>query len=350
MSQFEKKVYDSEGVSLMKAIVQYEFGGPEVLRYEDAPIPELKPGEVRVRVYAVGVNPPDWYLRDGYKALPPEWQPKVNFPLILGTDISGVIESVANGITEFTAGDEVYAMVRFPTGMMGESRAYAEYVTVPVSEIALKPAGIDHVHAAGVPMSLLTAWQYLINLGHNEPNALQPDQHKPVPLEEKKVLINGAGGGVGHFAVQLAKWKGAYVIAVASGKHEAFLRDLGVDEFIDYTKTAAEDVVHNVDLVLDAVGGPTTERFLRSLKRGGALFPVFPLGFSAIDEAAKLGVTVSATQVRSSGAQLAEIAPLLSNETIRVIIDSTYPLADAAKAHERAAKGSIQGKIVLTAK
>lgn len=330
----------------MKAIRQHEFGGPEVLCYEDAPVPELKPGEVLVRVHAVGINPPDWYLRDGYKMLPPEWQPQVPFPVILGTDISGVIEAVANDVTDFAVGDEVYSMVRFPS--FGPSKAYAEYVSVPASEVALKPAGIDHVHAAAAPMSLLTAWQFMIELGHNEPNPLQPAQHEPVPLEGKTVLVNGAAGGVGHFVVQIAKWKGARVIAVASGEHETFLRDLGADEFIDYTKTVPEDVVHDVDLVIDSVGGPTTGRFLRTLKRGGALFPVFPLGFSGAEEAEKLGVTVSATQVRSNGAQLAKLARLLDAGTIRVMIDSTYPLADARQAHERAARGHIRGKIALT--
>jgi NADPH:quinone reductase-like Zn-dependent oxidoreductase len=332
---------------MMKAIRQHKFGGPEVLRYEDTPIPELKAGELRVRVHAVSLNPPDWYLRDGYKALPPEWQPKVNFPIILGTDISGVVESEAEDVTGFAVGDEVYAMVRFPGNMKPESEGYAEYVTVPATEAALKPTGVDHIHAAAAPMSLLTAWQYLIDLGHNEPNALHADQHQPVPLKDKRVLINGAGGGVGHFALQLAKWQGAHVIAVASGRHETFLRELGTDEFIDYTQVAAEDVVKDVDLVLDTVGGEPASRFLSCIKRGGALFPVFPLGFSAGDEAAKLGITVSATQVRSNGAQLAELALLLEDGTVRVAIDSTFPLAEAAKAHERAAKGSIQGKIVL---
>jgi NADPH:quinone reductase-like Zn-dependent oxidoreductase len=332
----------------MKVIRQHEFGGPEVLRYEDAPIPGLKPGEVRVRVHAVGLNPPDWYLRDGYKMLPPEWQPKVHFPVILGTDISGVVEAVADDVEEFSVGDEVYSMVRFPSGLAGDSRAYADYVSVPASEVALKPAGIDHVHAAGAPMSLLTAWQFMIEPGHNEPNPLQPNQHVPVPLKGKTVLVNGAGGGVGHFAVQLAKWKGARVIAVASGRQEALLRDLGADEFIDYTKSSAEDVAHDIDLVIDSVGGPTTGRFLRTLKRGGALFPIFPLGFSGTGEAEKLGVTVSSTQVRSNGAQLAELARLLDDGTVRVVIDSTFAIADARKAHERAAIGHIQGKIVLT--
>ena len=333
---------------MMKAVRQHEFGGPEVLRYEDAPMPELKPGEVLVRVHAVGLNPPDWYLRNGYKMLPPEWQPKVAFPLILGTDVSGVIDAVADDVEDFAAGDAVYAMVRFPGGLAGGSKAYAEWVSVPASEVARKPRGIDHAHAAGAPMSLLTAWQFMIELGHDEPNPLQPNRHVPVPLEGKTVLVNGAAGGVGQFAVQLAKWKGARVIAVASGKHGTFVRDLGADEFIDYTQTAASEAVRDVDLVVDTVGGPSTGRFLRTLKRGGALFPIFPLGFSGAQEAEKLGVTVSTTQVRSSGAQLARLADLLDAGTVRVAIDSTFPLADARRAHERASGGNIQGKIVLT--
>ncbi len=333
-------------IETMKAVRIHAFGGPEVLVYEDAPKPELKPGEVLVRVHAVGINPPDWYLRDGYRALPPEWRPQVPFPIILGTDISGVVEAVAGDVTGFSVGDEVYSMVRFFS--VGESKAYADYVSVPAAELALKPKGIDHLHAAAAPMSLLTAWQFMVELGHDEANPLQPHRHAPVPLEGRTVLVNGAAGGVGHFAVQVAKLKGAHVVAVASGRHEQLLRELGADEFIDYTKTPPEDVAKDVDLVVDALGGPTTGRFLSVLKRGGALFPVYPLGFSGAEEAEKLGITVSATQVRSSGAQLAELSPLLNDGTIRVVIDSTYPLAEARAAHERAAKGHIQGKIVLT--
>ena len=334
--------------STMKAIRQHEFGGPGALRYEDAPMPELQPGEVLVRVHAVGLNPPDGYLRDGYKMLPAEWQPQVTFPVILGTDVSGVVAAVADDVKGFAVGDAVYSMVRFPSGLAGGSMAYAEYVSVPASQVAIKPTGIDHVHAAGAPMSLLTAWQFMIELGHNVPNPLQPNRHESVPLAGKAVLVNAAAGGVGHFAVQLAKYKGARVIAVASGKHEALLRGLGADDFIDYTKTPPEDIARDLDLVIDAVGGPTTARFLRTLKRGGALFPILPLGFAGNDEAAKLGVTVSATQVQSSGAQLAQVASLLNDGTVRVVIDSTFALADARKAHERAAQGHVQGKIVLT--
>lgn len=331
----------------MKAIQLHGFGGPDVLRYEDAPMPQLQAGEVLIQVHAVGLNPPDWYLREGYKTLPPEWRPKVSFPLILGTDVSGTVAAVASDVTDFAVGDEVYAMVRFPSGLAGTSRAYAEYVNAAASEIAIKPAGVEHLHAAGAPMSLLTAWQFLIDQGHDEPNPLQPHRHEPVPLAGRTVVVNGAAGGVGHFAVQLAKWKGARVIAVASGRHEQLLREMGADEFIDYRKSNAEDVVHDVDLVVDAVGGPGTGRFLRTLRRGGALFPIFPLGYSGADEAARLGVTVSTTQVRSSGAQLAELAALLDAGAVRVHIDSSYALADARLAHERAATGHIAGKIVL---
>jgi NADPH:quinone reductase-like Zn-dependent oxidoreductase len=217
----------------------------------------------------------------------------------------------------------------------------------PASDLARKPANIDHVQAAGAPMSGLTVWQYLIELGHTAPNPFQLGAHRPVPLLGKRVLINGAAGGVGHLAVQVAKWQGAYVIAVASGEQEAFLRELGVDEFIDYTKTPAEDVVREVDLVLDTLSGPTTGRFLRTLQRGGALFPVF-LGFADAEEAAELGITVSMTQVRSNGSQLAELGRLLEIGTVCVAIDSTFPLAEARQAHERAARGHIRGKIVLT--
>lgn len=330
----------------MKAIRLHEFGGPEVLRYDEIPIPEPRPGEVLVRVRAVGVNPPDWYLRSGFMDLPPAWRPPVPLPVIPGSDVSGVVEAVAGDALGIDVGDEVFGMIRFPS--FGESAAYAEYVAAPASDLARKPANIDHVHAAGAPMAGLTAWQFLIDLGHDHPNPFQATLHRPMALgADTTVLINGAAGGVGHFAVQLAKWKGARVIAVASGAHESFLRELGADEVLDYTKRRPEDVVRDVDLVLDTVGGPGSGRFLRTLKRGGALYPVF---LSAIDpgELERLGVTTSMTQVRSNGPQLAELGRLLDSGTVRVAIDSTFPLADARKAHERAARGHIRGKIVLT--
>ncbi|MFB7948102.1 NADP-dependent oxidoreductase [Kitasatospora phosalacinea] len=330
----------------MRAIRLHEFGGPEVLRYDEVPIPEPKPGEVLVRVHAVGLNPPDWYLRDGMPGIPPELRPPVSFPAVPGSDVSGVVAAVAADVSGFSVGDEVFGMLRFPSF---DGRAYAEYVTAPVGDLARKPAGVDHVHAAGAAMSGLTAWQYLVEPGHDHPNPLQEAQHRPVPLHAgTTVLVNGAAGGVGHLGLQLAKWKGARVVAVASGGHERFLRDLGADEFVDYTRTRPEEAVRDVDLVLDTVGGPGSGRFLRTLKRGGALYFVFVAAYDPA-EVARLGVTTSGTQVRSNGPQLEELGRLLDAGTVRVAVDSTFPLADARKAHERAARGHLRGKIVLTA-
>lgn len=329
----------------MKAVRMHAFGGPEVLQYEDAPKPVLQAGEVLVRVHAAGINPPDWYLRDGFSSLPPDWRPPVPFPVIPGTDVSGVVEAVAPDVTGFAIGDAVFGMVRFPSIGSG---AYAEYIAAPAADLAHKPDGIDHATAAAAPMALLTAWQFLIELGHDAPNPFQSVPHRPLPLAGRKVVVNGAAGGVGHLALQLAKWKGAHVVAIASGPHEAFLRALGADEFIDYTKAGPDELPHDVDLVLDSVGGAATGRFLATLKPGGALFPVYPLGFTGGEDARKAGFTVSTTQVRSNGAQLAQAAPLLDEGRVRVAIDSRFKLADAGLAHARAARGHLRGKIVLT--
>ncbi|WP_423823696.1 NADP-dependent oxidoreductase [Salinisphaera sp. SPP-AMP-43] len=334
-------------MTTMNAVRLHAFGGPEVLRYEKAAVPTIGAGEVRVRVHAASINPPDLYLRDGYQALPPEWRPDPVFPLIIGTDVSGVVEEVAGDVTDFAVGDEVFAMVRFPEALMTGSGAYAEVVRVAASELAHKPAGIDHIHAAGAPMSLLTAWQFLIDLGHDAPNPFQGFRHQPVALDGRTVVVNGAGGGVGHLAVQLAKWQGARVIAVASARHQALMADLGADQFVDYTQTAAEDVVQDADLVIDAVGGENMARFLRMLKPGGALFLVNPLGFAGQAEAKQRGITVSSTQVRSNGPQLAQAGRLLDNGTVRVVVDRCFSLGDATGAHTYAIKRGIQGKIVL---
>ncbi|MFJ6391114.1 NADP-dependent oxidoreductase [Streptomyces sp. NPDC091972] len=331
----------------MSAIRLHEFGGPEVLRHEEVPIPEPGPGEVLVRVHAVGLNPPDWYAREGMPDVPPELKPPFHLPLIPGTDVSGVVEAVGADVDGLAVGEEVMGLLRFPEAL--QAGAYAEYVTAPASDLARKPASLDHVHAAGLPMSGLTAWQFLIELGHDHPSPFQAARHRPMALGGgTTVLVNGAAGGVGHLALQLAKWKGARVIAVASGAHETFLRGLGADEFVDYTKDRPEEVVREVDLVLDTVGGPDSRRFLRTIKRGGALYPVY-FGDFDDEENARLGVTVTATQVRSNGAQLAELGRLVDAGKVRVAIDSTFALKDAQAAHERAARGHIQGKIVLTA-
>lgn len=330
----------------MKAIRFHAFGGPEVLRLEDVPVPHPGPGEVLIRVHAVGINPPDWYAREGMPDVPPELKPPFHLPMIPGTDVSGVVEATAADVHDFAVGDEVFGLLRFPSAM--QAGAYAEYVTAPAPDLARKPATVGHAQAAGVAMSGLTAWQYLIDIGHDDPSPFQEAQHHPAPLDDTKtVLINGAAGGVGHLALQLVKWRGARVVAVASGGNEQFLRELGADEFIDYGTQRPEEVAHDLDLVLDTVGGPRSRRFLRTLKRGGSLYPVY-FGEFDEEENARLDITVTATQVHANGAQLAEIAALLANGTVRVAIDSTFPLAEARAAHERAAQGHTRGKIVLT--
>ncbi|HEY0240930.1 MAG TPA: NADP-dependent oxidoreductase, partial [Friedmanniella sp.] len=299
----------------MGAVVIHAPGGPEVLEYERVARPEPQAGEVLVRVRAVGLNPPDWYLREGMTILPPEMRPPLPWPLIPGSDVSGVVEAVAPEVHDFAPGDEVFGLLRFPDAL---ANAYAELVTAPASDLTHKPAGVDHVQAAAAPMAALTAWQFLIERGHHVVPPFQATLHQPVALQPgTRVLVNGAAGGVGHLAVQLARWKGAHVVAVASGRHAEFLRGIGADEVVDYTRTPPETLGQDFDLVLDSVGGPTTGRFLTLVKRGGALFPVF---FGPVDAAAAAAadVYVSSTQVRADGAQLAEIGALLDAGVLRV--------------------------------
>jgi NADPH:quinone reductase-like Zn-dependent oxidoreductase len=329
----------------MRAATISEFGGPEVIEYREVPTPAPGQGEVLVRVHAAGVNPPDWYMREGMPGLPREMLGDVAFPLILGTDVSGVIGALGPGVTGFDVGDEVFGMLRFPVAM--QAGAYAEYVTAPISDIAHKPAGVSHREAAASAMSALTAWQFLIDPGHHLGSPLQDEPHHPVPLDsDSRVLVNGAAGGVGHLALQLAKFKGAEVTAVASGSHEEFLRGLGADAFIDYTTTDPTEVARGLDLVMDMVGGPRSASFVPTLKQGGALFWAYLAEFDD-DELRKYGVRTSATQVRANGEQLARIAELLDNGTLHVQVDSVFPLHEARLAHERAAQGHLRGKIVL---
>src|SRR6476660_5774388 len=232
----------------MKAIRIHNYGGPEVLQYEDAPRPEPQAGEVLVRVHAAGVNPIDWNVREGH--MKDLWPHK--FPLILGWDLSGVVEEFGTGVSRFKIGDEVYS-VPDPT----RDGAYADYIVVRESELALKPKSLPHIRAAAVPLAALTAWPSLVDTAQ-----LQPGQ---------RVLIHAGSGGVGYFAVQLAKWKGAYVFATASTKNQDFLRKLGVDKTIDYTRQRFEDVARKIDIVLDTIGGETQERSWSVLKKDGVL-------------------------------------------------------------------------------
>src|SRR5437868_946736 len=232
----------------MTAVRINNYGGPKVLNYQDARRPQPGQGEVLIRVHATSVNPIDWKVREGL--MKDFWPHK--FPLILGWDLSGVVKELGRGVSRFKIGDEVYSLPD-PT----RNGAYADYIVVRGSEVARKPNSLHHIRAAAVPLAALTAWQSLFDTAQ-----LQPGQ---------RVLIHAGSGGVGHFAVQLAKWKGAYVFATASTKNQDLLRKLGVDEPIDYTQQRFEDVARNIDIVLDTIGGETQQRSWPVLKKGGVL-------------------------------------------------------------------------------
>ena len=314
--------------SKMKAIRIHNYGGPEVLKYEEAPRPEPQAGEVLVRVHAAGVNPIDWKVREGH--MKDFWPHK--FPLILGWDVSGTVEAVGPGPAaagRFKIGDEVYSVPD-----VSRDGAYAEYIVVRESELAFKPKSLHHIRAAAVPLAALTAWQALFDTAQ-----LQPGQ---------RVLIHAGSGGVGHFAVQLAKWKGAYVFATASTKNQDLLRELGVDEPIDYTRQRFEDIARNIDIVLDTIGGETQERSWSVLKKGGNLVSL--VQSPSKEKAKELGVRAAFVAGHPSGAQLAEIAKMIDSGKLAPIIDRILPLSEARRAHELSQSGHVRGKIVLRVK
>src|SRR5437870_9286064 len=309
----------------MKAIRIHSFGGPEVLRYEDAPRPQPQAGEVLVRVHGAGVNPIDWKVREGH--MKDFWPHK--FPLILGWDLSGVVEKVGARVSQFKKGDEVYSLPD-PT----RNGAYADYTVVHEPELALKPKSLHHPRAAAVPLAALTAWQSLFDTAQ-----LQPGQ---------RVLIHAGSGGVGHFAVQFAKWKGAYVFATASTKNQELLRKLGVDEPIDYTQQRFEEIARKIDIVLDTLGGDTQERSWQVLKKGGILLSVVEP--PSADKAKELGVRAALLGARPNGAQLAEIAKIIDSGKLAPVIDRILPLSEARRAHELSQSGHTHGKIALRVK
>jgi NADPH:quinone reductase-like Zn-dependent oxidoreductase len=312
----------------MNAIRIHNYGGPAVLQFEDAPRPQLGKGEVLVRVHAAGVNPLDWKVRSG--SLNGFIQHKL--PLIPGWDVSGVVEQVGPGPAaagRFKKGDEVFAMAD-PT----RDGAYADYVAVRATALAIKPKSLHHVRAAATPVSALTAWRSLFDLGH-----LQPGQ---------RILIHGGSGGVGHFAVQLAKWKGAYVIATASTNNWDLLRKLGADETIDYTIQKFENVAHKIDIVLDTIGGETQERSWLVLKKGGVLISLVQP--PSEQKANQFGVRGIMCTVQPDGAQLSAIAKLIDSAKLRPTIDRILPLSEARRAHELSQNGHARGKIVLRVK
>ena len=307
----------------MKAIRIHGRGGPDRLAYEDAPQPRPGAGEVLVRVYATGVIATEltWV---------PTYQTKagsVRELPIPGHDLSGVVEEVGPGVTTLARCSEVYALTAFD-----RDGAEAEYTIALPSELAPKPRTLDHVQAAAVPLTALTAWQALFEHAH-----LAAGQ---------SVLIHGAAGGVGVFAVQLARWAGAYVIATASAHNRDFLRELGANEIIDYTTTHFEEVVHDVDVVFDMVGRDTLERSWQVVKPGGVLISVVSPQPS-FEEAKTHNVRPVWFVVEPNREQLIQIGALIDAGKIRPIIDTVLPLAQARQAYEQGARGHTRGKIVL---
>jgi len=306
----------------MKAIVIHEYGGPEVLKYEDVPRPEPKEDQILVRVIAAGVNPVDEAPRSERSA-------KffgITLPFIPGYDIAGMVEKTGAKITKFKPGDSVYAYLSLKDG-----GGYAEYAVATEVEAAPKLKSMSFVEAASVPVVALTAWQALIDTAK-----LSAGQ---------TVLIHGGSGGVGSFAIQIAKIRGAKVIATASTANQDLLKQLGADVAIDYTKAKFEDVAKNVDVVLDSVGKDTLARSYGVVKKGGFIVTLV----ARIDQAEldKHGIRGASLGVEPDSNELTEIGKLIAEKKIKVIISQTLPLADAVKAQKQIATGHTRGKIVL---
>jgi len=306
----------------MKAVCIYSCGGPEVLVYEDAPGPHPGAREVLVRIHAAGINPVDWKIREGHL----KEMLNHTFPFVLGWDFSGVVESLGSGLARLKAGDEVFSRPD-----IARDGAYAEFIAVKESEVALKPKSVDHIHAAAMPLAGLTAWQTLFDAG-----GLSSGQ---------RVLIHAAAGDVGHLAVQLAKWKGAHVIGTASARNHDFLRKLGVDQVVDDDTERFEDVVQPADVVLDTMGGETQERSWKVVKPGGILVSV--ANPPKAGTAAKYLVRQAFVFTQPNAAQLGEIAKLADPEKLKVIVETILPLSDATRGQEPSERGHGRGKIVL---
>ncbi|WP_344472587.1 NADP-dependent oxidoreductase [Glycomyces algeriensis] len=306
----------------MRAIVQNALGGSEVLELAEVERPEPGAGEILVKVHAAGLNPVDWKVRT-YGAITGD-----PTPFTVGWDVSGTVEAVGPGVRLYRVGDEVYGMPRFPEF----AGAYAEYVTAPARHFAPKPAGLSHEEAAALPLAALTAYQSLVDIA-----GLQAGQ---------KVLIHAAAGGVGHLAVQIAKAKGAYVIATASAAKHEYLRGLGADEVIDYTAGDFAEQVSGVDVVLDGVGGDYAARSAAVVRDGGHLVILPSPAEIPESELARINAGYNIVEPDLGG--LKAITALVESGRLTPTVSETYALEDAAKAHESLEQGRTIGKIVLT--
>lgn len=307
---------------LMRAIRVHQYGGPEQLKLERIERPQPQEGEVLLRVQAASVNPLDWKIRQG---LMKEFMPKT-FPYIPGFEVAGVVEAIGAGASAFEIGQAIFGGT--------ERGAYAEYITVPASSLAKKPETLSFVEAATIKGGAMVAWRALLEHG-----GLTSGQ---------RVLIQGAAGGVGLFAVQLAKWKGAQVIATASTANLAFVRELGADTVVDYTTTPVESVVKNVDVVLDAVGAETLPGSLAALRRGGTLISL--ASPPPMDLALARGVRAMFSRGESSvplGVLLQELVRLIDEGHLKVAVGKMFALSEVQQAHSFCQSGHGRGRIVL---
>jgi NADPH:quinone reductase-like Zn-dependent oxidoreductase len=304
----------------MKAVQIYHYGGLGELKYEDAAIPAVHPDDVLVRIYASGVNPVDWKIRKGAHG------GNSVFPKILGWDFSGVVEQLGDRVHQWKKGDAVFGRPD-----ISRNGTYAEYVAVKASEIARKPTSINHQAAAGVALAGLTAWQGLFEHGQLQPN--------------QRVLIHGAAGGVGVFAVQFAKWKGAYVIGTASDKNVAFLEELGIDEVIDYQKEDFSRVVKDIHLVLDTLGGKVQDDSAGVICPGGRLVSTVGIGNAALLK--EKDIRGIAYMAQSTTADLEQIATLIDSGAVIPVVSKILPLKEAAEAQRLSEEGHTRGKIIL---
>lgn len=306
---------------MMKGIRLHEFGGPDVLKYEDIPRPEPKAGDVLVRVQAAGVIATDWQFRSG---LMPGFL-GITLPATPGWDVSGTVEALGPGVDRLRVGDEVYAMLPGQGG-------YAEYAVAHADTVAFRPASLDAIEAGAVPLAATTAYKCLYTTAQVS--------------DGQTVLIHGAAGGVGSFAVQLAKARGASVIAVASGKNLAFVRSLGADQVIDHGAVRFEDFAQDVDVVLDVIGGDNIGRSLHALRKGGLLVTIAgqPPGPESLAPQSLRAAFVSA---EPDGEALLAITRLIEDGRVKPHIHRVLPLAEAAEAHRTLEAGQVQGKLVL---
>lgn len=312
----------------MRAFLVDKAGGPEVLEERQIDRPVISKGEVLLQTRAIGLNPADYKVRSEEQGLDMAGDGKR--PVILGWDVAGVVVETGADVTDFEVGDRAFGMVNFP----GAGKAYAEYVAAPAAHLAKIPDSIDFVDAAATTLAALTAYQVL--------------QGKI--SKDDRVLIHAGSGGVGHFAVQMAKQMGAYVVSTSSAKNRKFVLSLGADEHIDYRTQDFEALLNDINFVFDTVGGKTMEKSVNVLAKGGELVTLlaFELPAELIEKAADRNATVSTALVQSNGEHMAALANMLADGTLKPTIANTFDFADMPQAHTELEKGRSVGKVIVT--